>query len=87
MNNNGHVKKGGGVAIYVSSKWSPYVSNDNSATSSTCDIEILTINVKTPGRRHMLILTVYRSPAGNCIEFITKLTNIVERLRNNNPEI
>ena len=35
----------------------------------------------------MSILTVYHPPNGNCLEFITKISSIVEQLKNGNPEI
>ena len=87
VNNDGIVKKGGGVAIYVSSKWSPYVTVDTDFTCSTCDIEMLTINVKKPGRRYMTIITVYRPPNGDCLNFISKLSGFLEQLKEKNPEI
>ena len=86
-NNTDVIKKGGGLAIYVSSKWSPYVTIDSTATCSSSDIEILTVNVKKPGRRHMSIITVYRPPSGKCLDFIVKLADIVSEIKNRNPEI
>ena len=86
-NNDGLTKKGGGIAMYISPKWSPYATVDSDTTCSTNDIEALTINVNKPGRRHMSIITVYRPPDGNCLNFIATLTNFVELLKIRNPEI
>ena len=86
-NDGGIVKKGGGVAVYVGSKWSPFVTIDRDTTCSSSDIEILTLLVEKTGRRHMTIVTVYRPPNGNCLEFIAKLTNIITHIKNRNSEI
>ena len=87
INNNGVVKKGGGVALYVNNYWSPYTEIDVDATCSNCDLELLTVSVKRPGRRYMSIVTVYRPPMGNLEEFIFKLKENINKIKVNNPEI
>ena len=87
INENGIVKKGGGIAIYVNDCWSPHTEIDLDATCSNCDIELLTVSVKKPGRRHMSIVTVYRPPMGNLNEFIVKLEEYISKIKVNNPEI
>ena len=86
-NDNGIVKKGGGVAIYVKNRWSPYTEVISDATCSNSNIEIITISVKRPGRRHMSIMMVYRPPMGNLDEFMSKLQEMISNTANGNPEI
>ena len=76
VNDNGVVKKGGGIALYVNNCWSPYTEIDLDASCSNCDIELLTVSVKRPGRHHMSIVTVYRPPMVN-----------ISKIKTSNPEI
>ena len=87
VTDTGLVKEGGAVAIYVSAKWSPYVEIVQANTCSTSDIEMITINVKKPGRRFMSLSTVYRPPGGNILEFINKVSTSISDMKTNNPEI
>ena len=87
VNDNGLIKKGGGVAIYVNNVWSPYTENVTDATYSNRHIEVITISVKRPNRRHMSIVTVYRPPLGNLDEFADKLEDIFDKIKVDNPEI
>ena len=87
LHNGLRIKRGGGIALYVSNKWSPFASVIEDHTFSVSDIEILTISVKKTGRCYMTIVSVYRPPTGDPVEFITKLSNTVTQLNVTNPEL
>ena len=87
LHENGVVKKGGGIALYASNRWSSFINIEPDYTCSNSDIEVMTVSVKKPGRRYMSIVTVYRPPTGNPVDFITKLGDIIDHISLNNPEI
>ena len=86
-NTNSMVKKDGGIALQVGSKWYSYVTLDHEFTCSTPDIELLTVSFKKPGRPYMSIINVYRPPNGDNLELISKLKNVVAQIKVKNPEI
>ena len=58
-------KRGGGVAIYVSDKWSAYTLICAENTIITKDVESICMSVKKPNNRYMTVLCLYRPPKGS----------------------
>ena len=57
-------KEGGGVCIYVSTKWSKYIGQVDAFSFVSADIEVLTINLVKPAFRKLLVSCVYSPPSG-----------------------
>ena len=69
---------GGGVCIYVGSKWFEFTSVVLEGTIITKDYEIISIIVTKPSFRKLFIVCVYKPPKGKvekCLEFLYKLTD------------
>ena len=81
--NNKVPTRGGGVLIYVNSKWSTHANIYNPGTCINEDIEALTLTIKKPGNRHMMITCVYRPPRGNignCANFLETIMLMPENI-------
>ena len=63
-------RRGGGVIIYVKSKWVPYVQIFGDGT-------VITENYEKPGMRHMLTLCVYKPPKGKIGELLDFLKTVL----------
>ena len=57
-------KKGGGVCIYVASKWAKYITLLPDLSNTDTDVEILSLQMNKPMLRKLLIGCVYRPPTG-----------------------
>ena len=69
-------KRGGGVAIYVKTRWVPFVTVYTLGTIITGDYEVLSIKIDKPGFRKSFISVVYKPPKGkieNCLDFFQGL--------------
>ena len=51
--------RGGGLYIYVDSKLSPHTEIYNKSTFVNSKIEILSLNIKKPGFKHLLVSCIY----------------------------
>ena len=78
--------RGGGICIYVKAALSPFCEINRRSTSSSPDIEILSLDVKKTGLKYMLISSVYRPPRGNVTNFVDRLTGIFNNKDNSKKE-
>ena len=69
-------KRGGGLIVYVQSKYGLYSRILNEYSKSDPDLEQLWITVTVPNHKKMLIINTYRPPSG-------KSTKAIENLRKN----
>ena len=70
---------GGGVCIYVNSKWASFCTIYGRGTICRPDFEILTLKIEKPNFKKLLISVVYKPPKGdcsNCIEFFSEFVSI-----------
>ena len=79
-NQNGFLKRGGGILIYAHSDLDTRPLSDESLNFSDENIELLTTQIILPFTRPLYILTVYRPPAGNIEFFIEKIQQICDQL-------
>ena len=66
-------KRGGGVAMYVKTKWVPYISVYEAGTTITEHYEALSIQIDKPGYRKTFLSVIYKPPNGkteNCLSFL-----------------
>ena len=75
-------KRGGGVCIYINIKLAPFCEIDKLSTFCTSDLELLTVKVKKPGLKNMIIASLYRPPHGKVQNCIDRLTEILSRREN-----
>ena len=76
---NGEVpKRGGGVIVYVKSKWAKFIRIFNPGTVITRDYEIITLLLDKPGMKHMSISCVYRPPMGIVDSIIVFLMSLLD---------
>ena len=73
--------KGGGLCIYIDSKFGPYSTVNMDISICTPDYEMLCLDIKKPGNRHMTVICVYRPPKGKPTVFSTYLENILKNLK------
>ena len=73
-----HLKSRGGVACYVSNRYSDYTTVIDKLTVSTEHLECIGIETKFPGHKYRIIITVYRPPKGNTKECYTQLSNLLK---------
>ena len=66
--------KGGGLCIYIDSKFGPYCKINTDVSTCTTDFELLCLDVKKPGNWYMTILCLY-SP------FVNYLENVLKKLK------
>ena len=65
--------RGGGVCVYLTDKLGAYCTLCTNFTKCSSDYEILCLDIKKPGLRHMTIICLYRPPAGKikpCIDYL-----------------
>ena len=82
-----HVRKGGGVCIYVASKWAKYVSLIPEYTFSEPDVEMITLIMKKPAFRKLMISCVYRRPTGKNDVCIARLNSLITLSQTLNTEV
>ena len=68
-------KRGGGILIYINSKWAPYITECPLYNTITADIEVLWLIFDPPKQRKLLVGTVYRPPDGKPLVAIENLDN------------
>ena len=73
--------KGGGLCIYIDSKFARYSTVNTDISACTRDYEILGLDIKTPGNRFMTILCMYRPPKGKHTLFNIYLENMLKNLK------
>ena len=73
--------KGGGLCIYADIKYGPYCAINADISTCTPDFELLCLDVKKPGNRHMSVICMYRPPKGKHIVFQDYLENILKNLK------
>ena len=79
--------RGGGVCIYVDSKLAPYCDKMDNFSYCSKDLEIVSINIKKPGLKHMFISSIYRPPRGKIVSCIDRLNEMLSRRDNFKKEI
>ena len=72
--------KGGGLCIYIDSKFGSYCTINTDISICTPDFELLGLDVKRPGNRYMTIICVYGPPKGKHDLFIKYFEKIVKDL-------
>ena len=73
--------KGGGICIYVDTKYGPYCTINSDLSVCTPDFELLCLDIKKPGNRHMTIICMYRPPKGKHIIFNNQLENVFKNVK------
>ena len=81
FNNNGYVKKGGGILVYIRNDY-PYIITGDYFNKSSNDIEVTTICIKRPHTRPLYLTSTYRPPNGNCVKAVEHLDNLMKCLPN-----
>ena len=71
-------RRGGGVVIYVKTKWCIHTTILLKYTTITRDYETICLFVNKPNNRFMTILCVYRPPKGS----IDRLVDYIRAFRN-----
>ena len=80
-------KKGGGLCIYVSLKWSKYIKQIDALSYISNDIEVLTISLNKPTFRKFLISCVCRPPTGKSDTCHSNIKDIISYSVSNNYEM
>ena len=75
MNEQGYLKRGGGIIVYIKDTLSFDNINGDMFNVSNCNIEFTTLCIKRPHTRRMYLLAVYRPPTGKVKDCITILEN------------
>lgn len=78
----GKLKRGGGVAMYISDSISVDNNELDQYNASNKDIEILWITIKHNFQRDIAVATVYRPPNGDLNEFVNMLTDSLLAMSN-----
>ena len=68
--------RGGGVCIYIDSKFGPYTSVNVPCSTCNSDFEILSLDITRPGHKHMTMVCIYRPPRGKHPSFIKFLEHV-----------
>ena len=81
-NNNGFVKKGGGIIVYIRNDH-PHMHITGDIFNKSCiDIESTTISIKGPHTRPLYLIATYRPPNGNSTKAVDYLDNLLKCLPN-----
>ena len=79
--------RGGGVCIYVNSNISPHCEIYKKSTFANRNIEIISLDIKKPGLKYMMVSCIYRPPRGNVVSCIDTITEMIARNENSKKEI
>ena len=79
--------RGGGVCIYVNSVLTPYCEIYSKSTYINHNVEIISLDIKKPGLKYMMISCVYRPPRGNIASCINCLSKLLSRNENSKKEL
>lgn len=74
----GHLKRGGGLAIFAKHKCIINTDKYSHLNVCTVDCEIQIIIVKPGNDRETIIIDIYRPPAGNTENFVEQITNVLD---------
>ena len=77
---NGNVKKGGGLCMYINKNINFSDTNLSELNLSSVDIEIQWITIKLPKIREIVIGNVYRPPQGDHKPFYKHINHCLDRL-------
>ena len=78
--NNGQIKKGGGVSCYIKQNFT-YLRENEDLNISTEDLESLWITILIPNMRKIVIGTMYRPPHGNIPKFISLIEKQIKDIQ------
>ena len=81
---NGNIKKGGGLCMYINNNINFQDINLSPLNLSSIDIEIHWITIKLPNVREIVIGNVYRPPQGNLKSFYKHLNFCLDNLCSKN---
>ena len=84
---NGKTKKGGGVCIYIDSKFSKYCQVLQECSTSNEGIAILTISLRKPGLKIMNIYVLYKPPKSTSKKVVNYLKSISALIMPQNIEL
>lgn len=76
---SGHVKRGGGIAIYVKDEFN--VTTWANLDISNGDIEAMSLSCKLGHNKRLNLTVIYRPPGGNVQSALDKLESIVSSIR------
>ena len=74
-NDKGHLKRGGGILVYVRDTLSFDTLNGGLFNVSSSDIEFTTLCIKRPHTKRLYLISIYRPPNGNVKTAISTLEN------------
>ena len=74
--NNRQVRRGGGVALYISKDFNFNICNEFSISNDI--LESLFIEIFVPGRKSIMVGVIYRPPNGNSQDFLLQLGNFLK---------
>ena len=80
VNEQGHLKRGGGIIIYFKNLLLFYHVHGDLFNVSTNDTELCTICIKRPHTRRLYLCSVYRPPSGNVQNCVDVIDNCVKFL-------
>ena len=69
---------GGGICLYVHSKYTDFTQIFADGTTATKDFEILTVFISKPTFRNLAIVTVYKPPSGKIEKLIVYLKSLMK---------
>ena len=79
---NGMLKKGGGVCIYLNDKLKYSDSDLSKLNKSSVDIEIQWVTIKSQFQKDIIIANVYRPPQGNFKNFLKYINDSIDSIEN-----
>ena len=71
--------RGGGVCIYIDSKFSPYSTINAECSQCNRDFEVLSLDITRPGHKHITVMCIYRPPRGSHIPFMKFLETAINK--------
>ena len=75
---NGSLKKGGGVGMYIKNDIQFSDNELKHLNSSSIDIEVQWVSIKKQNNRKMYVANVYRPPQGNIKNFLQNIQNCLD---------
>ena len=80
LNEQGFLKRGGGIIVYVENTLSFDIIDGDMFNVSKNDVELTTLCIKRPHTRRLYLLSIYRPPTGKVKNCITTLENSLKFL-------
>ena len=78
---------GGGICLYVHSKYTDFTEIHTNGTTTTKDFEILTVLISKPTFRNLAIITVYKPPSGKIEKLIVYLKLLMKNIDTTKREV